>query len=417
MSSFPERQESPPLTRGEAACRVHGAIVNSENREAFKRELESNGYDVVWSLSGGVHFPIVLGEGAIQRNLSDYRRYDDTPPPVDVGLRASIPNEAGSVASPSVPFASPTTPIASQMSFAGPSSPLSHMSADIPRSPAAYPTTPIASQMPFDGPSSPLASQSSSVPGPSSSVPEPSSSVTGPSTTVAGPSTTGAVQLPTVVATPNSIIALLRVAISVNKPHNEAQYQHLDITPEVIRQILVKYLPSAFPKFAMKRIMQLIGYDPDLPNLNKSDRKRMGWLLNESALNSLVQKLFNLSQYQAKARSEQDWETIGYARKSVTYEENYTKIAQDIVDDLRIKLCCEKVYASMKCAPMWQLWNRDKQPDAYNRKRFANGLCHVEGDMQGFIAYAINAKKNIRLVFPDYDGLSTNGQDVRTFLE
>ncbi|KAF1796182.1 hypothetical protein FB192DRAFT_1405552 [Mucor lusitanicus] len=106
-----------------------------------------------------------------------------------------------------------------------------------------------------------------------------------------------------------------------------------------------------------------------------------------------------------------NWLTVAYCRKSKcnVSQEQRVKLIQRMVEILKVKCLCEKVYVSPVCFASSLLLERDF---SNNTATVMDKNKYKDGHFQGFVMLAKSSSANIRLVILDYAGLTTNPEDL-----
>ncbi|CAO3695764.1 unnamed protein product [Umbelopsis ramanniana] len=138
-------------------------------------------------------------------------------------------------------------------------------------------------------------------------------------------------------------------------------------------------------------------------------RGRWLWLLKQSYQTAITFQ----TTYTKHVQATPDVVTIGYARKSHGKEslEKRAELLQVMIDKLRQRCLCRKVYVSPTCSASMPLHKRDMKPDTIT----ADELTHCAGDMHNLLHRLRTNMKPVRLAIIDYAGFSTDFGDLQAF--
>ncbi|CEG83774.1 hypothetical protein RMATCC62417_17649 [Rhizopus microsporus] len=240
----------------------------------------------------------------------------------------------------------------------------------------------------------------------------------------------------TVYMTKASALAFLKEIMFIEKPYNCEYYIHVFVDSSYLRKILVKRFGEV--KATARQIERWVSSD-GLWGKKKSKRienasveGRLLWVMNDENIGmktisktGVIGKLtvylyieasFNVNitrQYKLHLKSNV-MTTIGYVRKSKSAESHMTRcrLINKMIKTQRDKNLCTKVYVSPHSNAEDMFYQRDKDVNCLLLEQLKN----CDGSIQDLIHRLERKFSKTRLVVLDYAGLSTNVDDIKSFL-
>ncbi|KAI7896737.1 uncharacterized protein EV154DRAFT_490691 [Mucor mucedo] len=208
-------------------------------------------------------------------------------------------------------------------------------------------------------------------------------------------------------------------------PKNEALYSMQEIeTKEVYESVISKaeFMSKkseiGFASWCSKRKVNFIG----MPHTRKRRRGlnlrfRTLYVMKHEFRENIIKSITTaIPHYQNHISSlkKQGYSIIGYARKSVGFnnDNNRKSLLNGMVQCLKERSLCDKVFVSCSCSAGDELTSRDMNA---NTVGLLNELIGVDGDTQSMLSYINSSEIDICLVVIDFAGLSTNKNDIHRF--
>ncbi|KAG1057347.1 hypothetical protein G6F43_000804 [Rhizopus delemar] len=123
----------------------------------------------------------------------------------------------------------------------------------------------------------------------------------------------------------------------------------------------------------------------------------------------------NVNSYRAFAHVDAEkWIIVGYARKSITKEDDSARhrLLTSMITKLKTKLLCGKVFVSPFSNSDTEFEKRDRNVQA---SKIVESL-KCDDTMEDLLLYLASETRMVRLVAIDYAGLTTNLEDLRSFV-
>ncbi|KAL1929732.1 hypothetical protein VTP01DRAFT_1870 [Rhizomucor pusillus] len=148
-------------------------------------------------------------------------------------------------------------------------------------------------------------------------------------------------------------------------------------------------------------------------NIRKRDLYVMREGYQKNLARAITQYLMNY-QYSIRALKSENYEIVGYARKSPGNEnaQTRTRLLQKMIRILEDRSLATKIFVSPSCISSEPFNSRDNSLD----KTAMTGLKNVAGNTQDLLHYAQATKTNICLAAIDFAGLTTNVEDLKKLL-
>ncbi|ORE17291.1 hypothetical protein BCV71DRAFT_244112 [Rhizopus microsporus] len=169
--------------------------------------------------------------------------------------------------------------------------------------------------------------------------------------------------------TKDSVLDFFACIASKTKPvANEEQFIYRHWSMEELVDLLNGYLTNVESNNLKTKVADWLAKDG---RFGRSKMCRVGaatvrirslWVLKEEHRRDALNKVFNTLSYRKKVRETSgNWLTVGYCRKSKcnVSQEQRVKLIQRMVEILKVKCLCEKVYVSPICSASSLLFERD----------------------------------------------------------
>ncbi|ORX52439.1 hypothetical protein DM01DRAFT_1323617 [Hesseltinella vesiculosa] len=222
------------------------------------------------------------------------------------------------------------------------------------------------------------------------------------------------------------IITFLNEAFLACSPHNDEVYSLECMTTNEILAVVSRYTSlfddkssNSFLQWCLRRKIKFTKATVSRKRA-KGQKEKIGFRnvyamkreLIDNVAESIATYLPRYQEYIGNLHKE-GFQVIGYARKSIGKEDEDTRIRllQNMVERLAKRSLVKKVFVSPSSSASEKISARDT-----NEVGIARRLKNVDGNTQDLISF-IAATENVCLVVLDFAGITTDAEDLRSFVQ
>ncbi|KAG0978260.1 hypothetical protein G6F28_012191 [Rhizopus arrhizus] len=199
------------------------------------------------------------------------------------------------------------------------------------------------------------------------------------------------------------ILDIMRVLLVLKDPEDNEKYERIFLTNEGIWNLLKDEINEFGDACTSKQLAKWIANDG---NWGQLERQQADGARSRA---TVIDNMKNVNSYRAFAHVDAEkWMIVGYARKSISKEDDSVRhrLLTSMITKLKTKLLCCKVFVSPFSNSDTEFEKRDRNAQA---SKFIESL-KCDGTMEA------SETRMIRLVAIDYAGLTTNLEDLRSFV-
>ncbi|KAG0758629.1 hypothetical protein G6F57_011847 [Rhizopus arrhizus] len=204
------------------------------------------------------------------------------------------------------------------------------------------------------------------------------------------------------------ILDVMRVLV-LKDPEDNEKYERIFLTNKGIWNLLKDEINEFGDACTSKQLAKWIANDGNWGQLKRQQEE------STRSRATVIDNVKNVNSYRAFAHVDAEkWMIVGYARKSITKEDDSVRhrLLTSMIIKLKKKLLCCKVFVSPFSNSDIEFEKRDRNAQT---SKFIESL-KCDGTMEDLLLYLASETRMIRLVAIDYAGLTTNLEDLRSFV-
>ncbi|KAG1276792.1 hypothetical protein G6F66_012451 [Rhizopus arrhizus] len=205
------------------------------------------------------------------------------------------------------------------------------------------------------------------------------------------------------------ILDVMRVLLVLKDPEDNEKYEWIFLTNEGIWNLLKDEINEFGDACTSKQLAKWIANDG---NWGQLERQQADGARSRA---TVIDNMKNVNSYRAFAHVDAEkWMIVGYARKSISKEDDSVRhrLLTSMITKLKTKLLCCKVFVSPFSNSDTEFEKRDRNAQA---SKFIESL-KCDNTMEDLLLYLALETRMIRLVAIDYAGLTTNLEDLQSFV-